>query len=207
MISVKRLALAAAVAAGLAFSGISAASIATAAEGPVVVFLQAEPVSLDPMFTQSDAYTILSIHEGLFRLDNDGKIVPAVAELITNVDPLTWEVKIRQGLAFHNDEPINADAVVFTFDRAKKLFAAGKGDLTFASGPQIRPGGEDRRLHRAHQDEGAGPDHHLPPRQSGILDPAAQVLFRATRRRRWLSPPSAPAATSSSPTRREKGWC
>jgi len=101
---------------------------------PAIVLQTAEPVSLDPMFTQSDANVILSIHEGLFRLDNDGNIVPAVAESITNVDPLNWIVKIRQGLTFHNGEPINADAVVFTFDRAKKLFAAGKGDLTFALG-------------------------------------------------------------------------
>ena len=50
------------------------------------------------------------------------------------LDPLNWEIKIRPGLTFHNGEPINADAVVFTFDRAKKLFAAGKGDLTFALG-------------------------------------------------------------------------
>jgi peptide/nickel transport system substrate-binding protein len=101
---------------------------------PVVVLLSAEPVSYDNMFTQSDAHMSLTIHEGLFRLDNDGNIVPAIAESIKNVDPLTWEIKIRKGLVFHNDEPINADAVVFTFDRAQKLFAAGKGDLTFAMG-------------------------------------------------------------------------
>lgn len=110
------------------------ATTASAAEGPVVVLLNDEPVSLDPMFTQSDAHMILSIHEGLFRLDNDGKIVPAIAESIVNVDPLNWDVKIRKGLVFQNGEPINADAVVFTFDRAKKLFAAGQGDLTFAMG-------------------------------------------------------------------------
>jgi peptide/nickel transport system substrate-binding protein len=116
-------------------SATAAFTPATAADSkPVVVLQPAEPVSLDPMFTQSDANVILSIHEGLYRLDNDGKIVPAVAESITNVDPLNWTVKIRQGLSFHNGEPINADAVVFTFDRAKKLFAAGKGDLTFALG-------------------------------------------------------------------------
>ena len=57
-----------------------------------------------------------------------------MAESIKNVDPLNWDIKIRRGLTFHNGEPINADAVVFTFDRAKKLHAAGKGDLTFALG-------------------------------------------------------------------------
>jgi peptide/nickel transport system substrate-binding protein len=109
-------------------------SLSWAATKPVVVLQNAEPVSLDPMFTQSDANVILSIHEGLFRLDNEGKVVPAIAESIANVDPLSWDIKIRRGLTFHNGEPINADAVVFTFDRAKKLFAAGKGDLTFALG-------------------------------------------------------------------------
>ena len=105
-----------------------------AAQEPVVVLLNAEPVSLDPMFTQSDAHMILTIHEGLFRLDNNGAIVPAIAESITNVDPLNWEIKLKQGLEFQNGEAINADAVVFTFDRAKRLFEAGEGDLTFAMG-------------------------------------------------------------------------
>jgi len=111
-----------------------AATEAPIPQKPVVVLLSAEPVSYDNMFTQSDADMSLTIHEGLFRLDNEGIIVPAIAESITNIDPLTWDIKIREGLVFHNDEPINADAVVFTFDRATKLFAAGLGDLTFAMG-------------------------------------------------------------------------
>ena len=118
---------------GLAMCSLANAP-AFAAGKPVVVLSNAEPVSLDPMFTQADANAILSIHETLFRLDNDGKIVPAVAESIKSIDPLNWEIKLRPGLVFHNGEPINADAAVFTFDRAKKLFAAGQGDLTFALG-------------------------------------------------------------------------
>ncbi len=118
---------------GLAAAALSIAP-AQAADKPVVVLQNAEPVSLDPMFTQADANMVLSIHETLFRLDNAGKVVPAVAESIKMIDPLNWQIKIRPGLTFHNGEPINADAAVFTFDRAKKLFAAGKGDLTFALG-------------------------------------------------------------------------
>lgn len=117
-----------------ATSAPAAATSAPASTKPVVVLLTAEPVSYDNMFTQSDAHMSLTIHEGLFRLDNDGNIVPAIAESIRNIDPLNWEVKIRKGLVFQNDEPINADAVVFTFNRAQTLFAAGKGDLTFAMG-------------------------------------------------------------------------
>ena len=158
--------------------GALASAPAIAASKPVVVLSNAEPVSLDPMFTQSDANVILSIHETLFRLDNDGKIVPAVAESIKMLDPLNWEIKIRPGLVFHNGEPINADAVVFTFDRAKKLFAAGQGDLTFALGAlEIRPHGEDRRFDRPPRDDGTGSHHHLAHGQSGAVDPAAQILL------------------------------
>ena len=115
---------------------VAAATATTApkASRPVIVLLNAEPISYDTMFTQSSADINMSVHEGLFRLDNDGNIVPAIAESIRNIDPLNWEVKIRKGLVFHNDEPINADAVVFTFKRAQDLSAAGKGDLTFALG-------------------------------------------------------------------------
>jgi peptide/nickel transport system substrate-binding protein len=115
----------------------AAATSAPVSTKPVVVLLSAEPVSYDNMFTQSDAHMGLTIHEGLFRLDNTGAIVPAIAESIRNIDPLNWEVKIRKGLVFQNDEPINADAVVFTFKRAQDLFAAKKGDLTFAMGALV----------------------------------------------------------------------
>jgi peptide/nickel transport system substrate-binding protein len=120
----------------LAF-GLAAGALALPAfaQGkPVVILEKAEPVSLDPMFTQSDANVILSLHETLFRLDNSGAVVPAIAESIKMLDPLNWEIKLRPGLVFHNGEPINADAAVFTFDRAKKLNGEGKGDLTFALG-------------------------------------------------------------------------
>ena len=78
-------------------SAAAAGSPSWAAAKPVVVLQNAEPVSLDPMFTQSDANVVLSIHEGLFRLDNEGKVVPAIAESIANVDPLNWDIKIRRG--------------------------------------------------------------------------------------------------------------
>ena len=118
--------LAAALAAG------ALAAPAFAQDKPVVILEQAEPITLDGMYTQSDANIIMSIHETLFRLDNSGAVVPAIAESIKMLDPLNWEIKLRPNLVFHNGEPINADAVVFTFDRATRLNNAGEGSLTFA---------------------------------------------------------------------------
>ena len=118
---------------GLLLGGVVATS-AMADQKPIVVLMPAEPVGLDPMFSTSSADITLSINETLFKLDNDGRIIPAAAESIKMVDPLTWEIRLRPGLVFQNDEPVNADAVVFTFDRATTLFAAGQGDLNFAMG-------------------------------------------------------------------------
>lgn len=115
-------------------AGIAAGTSALAGQKPIVVLLPAEPIGLDPMFSTSSADITLSINDTLFKLDNDGKIIPAVAESIRMIDPLTWEIRLRPGLVFQDDEPANADAVVFTFDRAKRLFAAGQGDLNFAMG-------------------------------------------------------------------------
>ena len=33
------------------------------------------------------------------------------------LDDTTWELKLRQGVSFHNGEPFNADAVKFSFAR------------------------------------------------------------------------------------------
>src|SRR5258708_33918093 len=89
---------------------------AAAAGKPVVVLVNSEPVNLDPQYSSADANIMLSIHEGLFRLDNEGRIVPAVAGSIKAIDNLTWEIKIRPGLTFPNGEPTNAAPAVFPFD-------------------------------------------------------------------------------------------
>ena len=144
----------------------------------------------------------------LFRLDNEGKVVPAVAESIANVDPLNWDIKIGAGLTFHNGEPINADAVVFTFERAKKLFAAGKGDLTFALGALKYDSVEKIDDYTVRfvmtQPDPIITAHLVNP---GAFDPAAEILYREPAGEGRRSRRSAPAATNSSPTRPAKVWC
>ena len=159
------------------------------------------------MFTQADANMILSIHETLFRLDNAGKVVPAVAELIKMIDPLNWQIKIRPGLTFHNGEPINADAAVFTFDRAKKLFAAGKGDLTFALGALKYDRMEkiDDLTVRLVMTE---PD---PIITSHMVNPELSILppkyYSENPPEKVVFAPVGPAGTNSSPIRRGRASC
>ncbi len=57
-------------------------------------------------------------HEGLFKLDRDMKLVPALAESYTADETATEFVfKLRQGIRFPDGTPFNASVVKFSFDR------------------------------------------------------------------------------------------
>jgi len=63
----------------------------------------------------------LGIWEPLITKDESGKPVPALAESWEhNEDSTVWTFHLRQGVAFSNGVPFNADAVLANFDRMKK---------------------------------------------------------------------------------------
>lgn len=63
----------------------------------------------------------LGIWEPLITKDEDGKPVPALAERWEhNEDSTVWTFYLRQGVAFSNGVPFNADAVLANFERMEK---------------------------------------------------------------------------------------
>ncbi len=65
----------------------------------------------------ADKLITLGIYDPLTTYE-DGKVVPFLAETIENNDALTqYTVKLREGVTFHDDTPLNADAVVKHFKR------------------------------------------------------------------------------------------
>ena len=55
------------------------------------------------------------IWDPLVNRDPDtGKISPHLAKSWTNVDPVTWEFKLQEGVKFHNGNPLNAECVRYT---------------------------------------------------------------------------------------------
>ena len=108
------------------------------AKDALVVVQEAEPVGLDLM--QSSIQTTMSvcynIHDTLFAPQEDASVKPRLAEKWEKIDDLTWRVFLRKDAVFHNGEPVNAQAVKYSFDRSLKeeLQNPHKGKLSAFAG-------------------------------------------------------------------------
>ena len=68
--------------------------------------------------------------ENLFRLSpTNFKPEPWLATEATHVDPLTWEIKLRSGVRFHNGAAMNAEAVKASLERTIRLSEASANAL------------------------------------------------------------------------------
>ncbi|MEA3544087.1 MAG: ABC transporter substrate-binding protein [Thermodesulfobacteriota bacterium] len=89
--------------------------------------------TLDPYaFNETATNSILSnIFDTLIRFDADYNIVPGLATSWKALDDKTWEIKLRQGVTFHNGNTFNADDVLFSFERIKTWGKSGfKGKVS-----------------------------------------------------------------------------
>jgi oligopeptide transport system substrate-binding protein len=78
-----------------------------------------EPESLDPAVAESvGANNIMrDLFEGLTSTDNSGKVVPGVAESWRQVDPVTWQFKLRKDAVWSDGHPVTAEEFVYGWRR------------------------------------------------------------------------------------------
>jgi peptide/nickel transport system substrate-binding protein len=95
-----------------------AASAAT-----LVIGRASEQSSLDPLFsrTGNNGDTSVDMFDQLIASDGNNQIMPALALSWHDVDPTTWEIKLRPGVTFHDGSPFTADDVIFSVDRARNI--------------------------------------------------------------------------------------
>lgn len=93
----------------IAFS-LSEAAVAN--DDPVVVGQTFLAGSMDP--TQGSTPWALISHgvaEKLFTVDKSGEIVPQIAESVSRISDLVWEVTIKEGYKFSNGDHVDASHV------------------------------------------------------------------------------------------------
>jgi peptide/nickel transport system substrate-binding protein len=106
---------------------VTAAMSAHAAASEIRVGFTLDALTLDPAnHRKRETETIIrNIYDGLLTRDAKMKVVPELAESWKQVDPLTYDFKVRQGVTFHDGSPMTADDIVFTFERLTKDGAMG----------------------------------------------------------------------------------
>lgn len=87
----------------------------------VILAITGEPSSLDSAKANDlNTFSIqCNLYDGLLRQEQDGSIVPALAESWEyNDDNTEITFKLRDGVKFHNGDTLTADDVVFSYERA-----------------------------------------------------------------------------------------
>jgi len=115
---------------------------AQARKPTLTIALPSTPETIDPHQFRSvlSGSIIGMMGEGLLTRDPQTmELKPLLAESWRNVNPTTWEFKLRKGVKFHNGEEFTGESVKFTIDRivTSKLNTLGKLTFPPSFGPEV----------------------------------------------------------------------
>jgi len=84
----------------------------------IVVATANAPANFDPRVGADEASQKIHqlLYNHLVRIDNQLRIVPELAESLTNPEPTKYVAKIRKGVRFHDGRALTARDVAFTFN-------------------------------------------------------------------------------------------
>ena len=100
--------------------GIPAAAAEHAGDNTLTVGIAQDFDSLDPdyMTAAGTKEVLFNVFEGLVKPTSDGEIVPAVAsDVQKSEDGLTYTFTLRDGVTFHNGDPVEMEDVVYSIER------------------------------------------------------------------------------------------
>ena len=83
----------------------------------IVVAMANTPLSFDPRVGSDEASQKIHqlLYNDLVRIDDQLRVVPEVAETLTNPDPLTYIATLKRGVRFHDGRELTSADVVHTF--------------------------------------------------------------------------------------------
>lgn len=140
--------------------------------------------SLDPATTESQMTILMNFTYGnnLTEVNNDGRLIPELAESFDSADGKTWTFKLRSGVQFHNGKSLTADDVIasFNYHRGEATKSAVKALLTAVKG--IRKQGTQTVVFELDAANADFPyivsDYHLiilPAAADGNIDPLSGI--------------------------------
>lgn len=98
----------------------------------VVAIAQDLEDSLDPHASAAAGTreVLFNVYEGLVKTGPDGELIPAVAERYDiSDDGLVYTFTLREGVKFHNGDPVTAEDVIYSINRC----AGNSGDSALVS--------------------------------------------------------------------------
>ncbi|CAH1656105.1 MULTISPECIES: ABC transporter substrate-binding protein [unclassified Chelatococcus] len=101
----------------VAATALSLTLLTSVSAQDLTVAVGVEPTTLDPLISEDGGERAVgrNIFDTVLARTAAGEIVPNVAEALPKqLDPTTWEIRIRPGITFHNGEPLDAAAVAFS---------------------------------------------------------------------------------------------
>ena len=99
----------------------------------LVVAINGEPANLQPAQPVGRLNELVDalIFDSLTTRDQQGNLVPALAESWKRTNDTTWEFKLRSGAKFHNGDPVTSDDVKFTYEQLVLAADQKSPHLTF----------------------------------------------------------------------------
>lgn len=86
--------------------------------GNLIIGVQADPQILNPIYAGDRVSLTIdqALYAPLFQVNNGKKTFYLADSLETSPDNLTYTLKLKKGLTWHDGQPLTADDVVFTFN-------------------------------------------------------------------------------------------
>jgi len=81
--------------------------------------LTVAPTSMDPHFHDNFTATqaLWQIYQTLVGQDDRGALIPYIATSWQPLDDNRWEIKLREGVTFHDGTPFEPEDIIFSFER------------------------------------------------------------------------------------------
>src|SRR6185436_3818532 len=92
--------------------------------GNAVLAAEAQPPTMDMHFSTTIATRNIAMHmyEQLVTRGENNEVIPELAESITeSQDGLTYTIKLRQGVKFHNGKPMTSADVLASYQRYQRI--------------------------------------------------------------------------------------